>query len=74
LFDKAIKRGYSTTEKAQSLLNMIHPTTDYAELEGCELVIEAVFENREIKAGVTAKTEAVILSNAIFAFLSANTV
>jgi 3-hydroxyacyl-CoA dehydrogenase/enoyl-CoA hydratase/3-hydroxybutyryl-CoA epimerase len=50
LFDKAIKRGYSTTEKAQSLLNMIHPTTDYAELEGCELVIEAVFENREIKA------------------------
>ena len=67
LLDKAIKRGYSTNEKAQALLNMIHPTTDYADLKGCELVIEAVFENREIKADVTAKTEAVIPSDAILA-------
>jgi 3-hydroxyacyl-CoA dehydrogenase/enoyl-CoA hydratase/3-hydroxybutyryl-CoA epimerase len=67
LLNKAIKRGYSTEEKAQALLNMIHPTTDYADLEGCELVIEAVFESREIKADVTAKTEAVIPENAIFA-------
>jgi 3-hydroxyacyl-CoA dehydrogenase/enoyl-CoA hydratase/3-hydroxybutyryl-CoA epimerase len=67
LLTKAIKRGYSTEEKAQALLNMIHPTTDYADLEGCELVIEAVFESREIKAVVTAKTEAVIPETAIFA-------
>jgi len=67
LLNKAIKRGYSTEEKAQALLNMIHPTTEYADLEGCELVIEAVFESREIKAAVTAKTEAVIPENAIFA-------
>ncbi len=67
LLDKAIKRGYSTEEKAQTLLNMIHPTTEYADLEACELVIEAVFESREIKAAVTAKTEAVISENAIFA-------
>jgi len=67
LLNKAIKRGYSSEEKAQALLNMIHPTTDYADLEGCELVIEAVFESREIKAVVTAKTEAVIPTDAIFA-------
>ena len=67
LLTKAIKRGYSTEEKAQALLNMIHPTIDYADLEGCELVIEAVFESREIKAVVTANTEAVIPENAIFA-------
>ena len=67
LLSKAIKRGYSTHEKAQALLNMIHPTVDYADLEGCELVIEAVFENREIKADVTARTEAVIPTTAIFA-------
>ena len=67
LLNKAIKRGYSTEEKAQALLRMIHPTTDYADLEGCEMVIEAVFENREIKAAVTAKTEAVIPESAIFA-------
>jgi len=67
LLKKAIQRGYSTQEKAEALLSLIHPTTDYADLEGCELVIEAVFENREIKAGVTAKTEAVIPQSAIFA-------
>ena len=67
LLNKAIKRGYSTEEKAQALLNMIRPTTDYADLKGCELVIEAVFESRETKAVVTAKTEAVIPEDAIFA-------
>ena len=67
LLNKAIKRGYSTQEKAQALLGLIHPTTAYDDLKGCELVIEAVFENREIKAAVTAKTEAVIPENALFA-------
>ncbi len=67
LLNKAIKRGYSTQDKADALLSNIRPTTDYADLEGCELVIEAVFENREIKAAVTAKTEAVISDTAIFA-------
>lgn len=67
LLDKAVKRGYSTRDKADALLALIKPTTDYADLEGCELVIEAVFENREIKADVTAKTEAVIPETAIFA-------
>jgi 3-hydroxyacyl-CoA dehydrogenase/enoyl-CoA hydratase/3-hydroxybutyryl-CoA epimerase len=67
LLNKAIQRGYSTPEKAKALLDLIHTTTDYADLEGCELVIEAVFENREIKANVTAKAEAVIPLSAIFA-------
>jgi len=67
LLNKAVERGYSTQEKAQALLSLIHPTADYAELEGCDLIIEAVFENRDIKAGVTAKAEAVIPATAIFA-------
>jgi 3-hydroxyacyl-CoA dehydrogenase/enoyl-CoA hydratase/3-hydroxybutyryl-CoA epimerase len=49
----------------------ITPTTDYALLAGCELVIEAVFELRELKAEVTRKAEAVLMANpaadAIFA-------
>ncbi len=67
LLEKAISRGRSTQEKADALLGLITPTTDYADLKGCDLVIEAVFENREIKAGVTAQAEAVIPSTAIFA-------
>src|SRR5690606_4409424 len=64
---KGIERGKVTQEKADELLARIHPTTDYADLAGCELVIEAVFEQRQIKAEVTEKAEAVIPKSAIFA-------
>ncbi len=67
LLDKAISRGRSTQEKADALLGLITPTTDYADLDGCDLIIEAVFESREIKATVTAQAEAVIPDTAIFA-------
>ena len=67
LLKKAIARGYSTEAKAEALLGLIKPTTDYADLEGCDLVIEAVFESTELKADVTAKTEAVVPESCIFA-------
>jgi 3-hydroxyacyl-CoA dehydrogenase/enoyl-CoA hydratase/3-hydroxybutyryl-CoA epimerase len=37
------------------------------DLAGCDLVIEAVFENRDVKAKVTRETEAVLGESAIFA-------
>jgi len=64
---KAVDRGTATQDKADALLARIRPTTDYADLAGAELVIEAVFEDTAIKADVTAKTEAVIGKDAIFA-------
>lgn len=67
LLDKAIARGYSTEDKKDALLSKIKTTTDYADLEGCDLVIEAVFEHPKIKADVTEKTEAVIPQTSIFA-------
>lgn len=67
LLQKRIERGRSSREDADALLERITATTDYAVLAGCELVIEAVFENRDIKAEVTAKAEAVIADDAIFA-------
>lgn len=67
LLKKAIDRGYSTVEKAAVLLGLITPTTNYHDLQGCDLIIEAVFESVEIKADVTAKTEAVVPETCIFA-------
>jgi 3-hydroxyacyl-CoA dehydrogenase/enoyl-CoA hydratase/3-hydroxybutyryl-CoA epimerase len=67
LLQKRIDKGRMTAAKAEALLERIHTTTNYDDLEGCELVIEAVFEDRDIKADVTAKTEAVIADDAIFA-------
>jgi len=67
LLQKRIDRGRMDADKAADILERITTTDDYADLAGCELVIEAVFEDVAIKADVTAKTEAVIADDAIFA-------
>ena len=67
LLRKALERGKTTQDKADALLGRIRPTTSYHDLLGCDLVIEAVFESRELKADVTRKTEAVIPERAVFA-------
>lgn len=67
LLQKAIDRGRATADSAEGLLGKITTTTDYGTLTGCDLVIEAVFEDREIKADVTRKAEAVIDESAVFA-------
>ncbi|MEZ5093341.1 3-hydroxyacyl-CoA dehydrogenase NAD-binding domain-containing protein [Nocardioides sp.] len=55
LLDKAISRGRSTEEKKAELLARITPTDDPAELAGCDLVIEAVFEDPSLKHRVFAE-------------------
>ncbi|MGE6795793.1 3-hydroxyacyl-CoA dehydrogenase NAD-binding domain-containing protein [Psychrobacter okhotskensis] len=67
LLDKAISRGRSTEEKKQALLDLIKITTSYDDLEGCDLIIEAVFEDVDIKAECTRKSEAVISETAVYA-------
>jgi 3-hydroxyacyl-CoA dehydrogenase/enoyl-CoA hydratase/3-hydroxybutyryl-CoA epimerase len=67
LLDKAIARGRSSPAKRDALLSLITPTTSYADLAGCDLVIEAVFENRGIKAACTQQAEAVIPAEAVYA-------
>ncbi len=67
LLDKAVKKGRSTPDKRDALLARITPTTDFALLRGCDLVIEAVFEDRAVKADVTKKAEAQLAATAVFA-------
>ncbi|MFY7855180.1 MAG: 3-hydroxyacyl-CoA dehydrogenase NAD-binding domain-containing protein, partial [Rubrivivax sp.] len=67
LLDKAVKRGRSTPEQRDALLARITPTTSYEALQGCDLVIEAVFEDRAIKADVTRRAEAMLAPTAVFA-------
>ena len=67
LLDKGISRRKVTEEKKAEVLGRITATTDYAALEGCDLIVEAVFEDPAVKAGVTVKAEAVIPADAIFA-------
>ncbi len=66
LLEKAMKRGRSTPEKAEALLSKIHPTNDPNAVEGSDLIIEAVFENPELKAKVTKQTEAVLAADKVY--------
>jgi 3-hydroxyacyl-CoA dehydrogenase / enoyl-CoA hydratase / 3-hydroxybutyryl-CoA epimerase len=66
LVEKRVGRGQMTQEKADAVLALITPTTSYDGIKGADLVIEAVFENREIKAEVTKKAEALLAADAVF--------
>jgi 3-hydroxyacyl-CoA dehydrogenase/enoyl-CoA hydratase/3-hydroxybutyryl-CoA epimerase len=65
--DKGIKRGKATPEKKEALLNLITATPDLDQLAGCDLIIEAVFEDPGVKAEMTKKVEAIIPEDCIFA-------
>ncbi len=67
LLDKGIARKKVTADKKAEVLARIHATTDYAALADCDLIVEAVFEDPKVKAEVTAKVEAVVGPDCIFA-------
>ncbi len=67
LLDKGMKRGSVSQAKKDEVLGRITATTDYSALSGCDLIVEAVFEDIKVKAEVTAKAEAAVPDTAIFA-------
>ncbi|MEH6560164.1 MAG: 3-hydroxyacyl-CoA dehydrogenase NAD-binding domain-containing protein [Marinobacter sp.] len=67
LLVKKVSRGRMTEEKKAEILGRIKATASAADLEGCDLVIEAVFEDSDLKANVTAEAEPKLVKNGIFA-------
>ncbi|MFF4383209.1 3-hydroxyacyl-CoA dehydrogenase NAD-binding domain-containing protein [Kitasatospora sp. NPDC001547] len=65
LLDKAVARGRSTEAERDELLARITPTGDTADLAGCDAVIEAVFENTELKHKVFQEIEGVVDPDAL---------
>ena len=66
LSDRVMKGRMKGAERDE-LLARISPSADYGTLKDCDLVIEAVYEDRKIKSDVIAKIQAVIGDRAIFA-------
>ncbi|MCI1738145.1 MAG: 3-hydroxyacyl-CoA dehydrogenase NAD-binding domain-containing protein [Pseudomonas veronii] len=67
LLDKKVSRGQLTAEQREATLARIHPTQSDADLAGCDLIIEAVFEDRELKAKVSAAAQKVVGPDAVIA-------
>ncbi|SPH22270.1 Fatty acid oxidation complex subunit alpha [Ascidiaceihabitans donghaensis] len=65
--DKGIARKKGTPEKKEAMLSLITATPDVEKLAGCDLIIEAVFEDPAVKAEITKRVEAVIPEDCIFA-------
>ncbi|MGO4673994.1 3-hydroxyacyl-CoA dehydrogenase NAD-binding domain-containing protein [Bosea sp. 2YAB26] len=66
LVSDQIMKGRAKTADRDALLGRIIASADYADLKGCDLVIEAVFEDPKVKAEVIAKVEAVVGPRTIF--------
>jgi 3-hydroxyacyl-CoA dehydrogenase / enoyl-CoA hydratase / 3-hydroxybutyryl-CoA epimerase len=65
ILDKAVARGKTTQQKADEVLARITPTADYADLAGCDLVVEAVFEKVSLKHQVFQDTEKIVNPDAL---------
>lgn len=66
LLSKQLNQGRKTREQIEQILDLITTTGKAGDLVGCDLVIEAVFEDRALKAQVTQEAEAVLDDNALF--------
>ena len=67
LLDKKVSQGRLTAEKREQILALITATASAEDLKGCDLIIEAVFENPELKAKVTQEAESYLVNDGIMA-------
>jgi 3-hydroxyacyl-CoA dehydrogenase/enoyl-CoA hydratase/3-hydroxybutyryl-CoA epimerase len=67
LLRKQVGQGRLTQDKMDATLQLIQPTADNADLDGCDLIIEAVFENRALKATVTEQAAPFLAANGVMA-------
>jgi 3-hydroxyacyl-CoA dehydrogenase / enoyl-CoA hydratase / 3-hydroxybutyryl-CoA epimerase len=62
-----VAKGRMDPLKEAKLLGLITPAAEVGALDGCDLLIEAVFENRELKALVTREAEPLLVPGGVFA-------
>ncbi len=67
LISGSVAKGRATAADKQALLARVVATADYAALAGCDLIVEAVFEDRAIKAAATKRAQEVVGAETIFA-------
>ena len=66
-YENTAKRGRTTGEQVEQAMGLLTPTLDYADLADCDLVIEAVYENMDVKKDVFAKLDEIVKDGAILA-------
>ncbi|MBS0449949.1 MAG: enoyl-CoA hydratase/isomerase family protein [Proteobacteria bacterium] len=67
LLDAQVAKSRLAADKRDRTLALIRPATEFTALSDCDMIIEAVFEDREVKADVTRKAESAMSADAVFA-------
>ena len=67
ILNESLVKGFISKEEIQDVLSRINATVDYSQLVDCDLIIEAVFENRKLKAKIISDSEKFLASNGILA-------
>ena len=66
-YENTAKRGRMSMEQVETAMGILTPTLDYDDLADCDLVIEAVYENMDVKKEVFSKLDEVVKDGAILA-------
>ena len=67
ILNESLVKGFISKEEIKDVLSRINATVDYSQLVDCDLIIEAVFENRKLKAKIISDSEKFLASNGILA-------
>lgn len=66
VLQKRVEKGRMSADKMAKVLANIEPTADSADLQGCDLIIEAVFERKELKDKVLQENESLLASDGVW--------
>lgn len=66
-YEATQKKGKITTQEVERRLGLLAPTLDYADLSGCDLVVEAAYEDMEVKKAIFRRLDGIMKSGAILA-------
>ena len=67
ILNESLFKGFIYKEEIQDVLSRINATVDYSQLVDCDLIIEAVFENRKLKAKIISDSEKFLATNGVLA-------
>ena len=74
ILQKRVDKKTLTEEDFKTALSLIATTSNYGDLSSCELIVEAVFENTDLKKEVIIQAESVMSTDTIFASNTSTTV
>ncbi|HVS64147.1 MAG TPA: 3-hydroxyacyl-CoA dehydrogenase NAD-binding domain-containing protein [Thermoanaerobaculia bacterium] len=66
-YDRTASKGRISAEDVEQRMGLFSPTTDYQRLADCDIVVEAVFEDMELKKEVFGQLDAIVKQGAILA-------